>query len=229
MRSAGADKSVKGAKDLQKVLEGDSLHTRKTDEGRKKNMQIIFIRHGKTAGNLEKRYIGKTDEPLCEQGIADLKTRSAAGLYPAADRVIVSPMKRCLETAAILYPQQKPVVVQDLRECDFGVFEGKNYAELNGDTAYQRWIDSAGMAPPPGGEGKADFAKRCCESFWKALEDCGQQERIAVVVHGGTIMALLEAFGVPKRGFYDYQLENGGVYLAECDRKMRELRKVGMM
>ncbi|MDE7212828.1 MAG: histidine phosphatase family protein, partial [Lachnospiraceae bacterium] len=117
-------------------------------------------------------------------------------------------------------------VVQDFRECDFGVFEGKNYAELNGDTAYQRWIDSAGMTPPPNGEGKADFARRCCGSFWKVMEGCEEKERIAVVVHGGTVMALLEAFGVPKRGFYDYQLENGGVYIAECDRKKRELHRV---
>lgn len=36
-------------------------------------MKIIFIRHGKTKGNLEKRYIGKTDESLCEIGIKELK------------------------------------------------------------------------------------------------------------------------------------------------------------
>ena len=30
--------------------------------------EIILIRHGATAGNLERRYIGRTDEPLCEQG-----------------------------------------------------------------------------------------------------------------------------------------------------------------
>ena len=42
----------------------------------------------KTAGNLEKRYIGRTDEPLCELGIAELK----AGRYPGCETVIASPM-----------------------------------------------------------------------------------------------------------------------------------------
>lgn len=35
-------------------------------------MKLIFIRHGKTAGNLERRYIGRTDEPLCDEGIAEI-------------------------------------------------------------------------------------------------------------------------------------------------------------
>lgn len=189
-------------------------------------MKVIFIRHGKTAGNLEKRYIGRTDEPLCEQGRNELLERRAAGIYPQADCVFCSPMKRCAETAELLYPGHRPVLVRDLRETDFGIFEGKNYAELNGDPAYQSWIDSGGTAAPPGGEGKAEFAERCCESFWDALRDCAEDTCAAFVVHGGTIMAVLEAFGVPKRGFYDYQSQNGGGYTAECDRKKRELRNV---
>ena len=90
-------------------------------------MTVYLIRHGKTAGNLTGRYIGATDEPLCSQGIAELQTRA----YPAVQRVFVSPMKRCGETASLLYPGVKQTVVHDLRECDFGLFEGKNYAEMN--------------------------------------------------------------------------------------------------
>lgn len=189
-------------------------------------MKIIFIRHGKTAGNLERRYIGRTDEPLCEQGRDELQKSFAAGIYPQADCVLASPMKRCVETAGLLYPGLQPVIVQDFRECDFGAFEGKNYAELNGDAAYQSWIDSGGTAAPPDGEGKADFAKRCCGSFWEALKACAEDASVAVIVHGGTIMALLEAFGVPKRGFYDYQVGNGDGYIAECDREKHELGNV---
>ena len=64
-------------------------------------MKWVLIRHGKTQGNLEYRYIGsRTDESLCPQGIAELKQKQ----YPAVVRVFVSPMKRCLETAAFLYP-----------------------------------------------------------------------------------------------------------------------------
>ena len=61
-------------------------------------MKIIFIRHGKTAGNLEKRYIGRTDEPLCEEGISELESIK----YPDSDEVLASPMKRCLQTARLI-------------------------------------------------------------------------------------------------------------------------------
>ena len=35
-------------------------------------MKIVLIRHGATAGNIEKRYIGTTDEPLCDTGTAQI-------------------------------------------------------------------------------------------------------------------------------------------------------------
>ena len=35
-------------------------------------MRVDFIRHGKTEGNLEMRYVGRTDEPLSFSGIAEL-------------------------------------------------------------------------------------------------------------------------------------------------------------
>lgn len=45
-------------------------------------MKIVLIRHGATKGNLEKRYIGRTDEDLCGEGIKKLKEDTYAGIYP---------------------------------------------------------------------------------------------------------------------------------------------------
>ena len=98
-------------------------------------MKIIFIRHGQTKGNEEKRYIGRTDESLSQKGIEEIKNR----LYPDVDTVLVSPMKRCVETAKIIYPDSKYIICNDFRECDFGIFEGKNYDELKNDSDYQKW------------------------------------------------------------------------------------------
>lgn len=67
------------------------------------SVKIIFIRHGRTAGNLEKRYIGRTDEPLCKEGITELESIK----YPDCDAVFASPMNRCLQTAKFIYPEKK--------------------------------------------------------------------------------------------------------------------------
>lgn len=62
-------------------------------------MEAILIRHGITNGNIEKRYIGTTDEPLIDSE----KERLRKNIYPDADIIIISPMKRCIQTAEIIY------------------------------------------------------------------------------------------------------------------------------
>ena len=68
-------------------------------------MQILFFRHSMTAGNFERRYLGcKTDEPLCPEGIAFATQQAKQISFPLPEQVFVSPMRRCRETASILFP-----------------------------------------------------------------------------------------------------------------------------
>ena len=182
-------------------------------------MIINFIRHGKTAGNLVKRYIGRTDEPLCEAGIAELKNTA----YPGCDLVISSPMKRCTETAGIIYPSGRIVVYDDLRECDFGDFEGRNHTELSGNEAYQKWLDAGGMGAFPNGEDSADFRERSIRAFLDAVGDNKTFSTISFVVHGGTIMSVLEKFAVPHKEFYEYMTENGHGHVTVFDGEIIEI------
>ncbi|MBQ7886168.1 MAG: histidine phosphatase family protein [Clostridia bacterium] len=179
-------------------------------------MKWVLIRHGQTQGNLGHRYIGsKTDEPLCAQGIAWLEGRT----YPQVHRVFASPLKRCMETARLIYPQIEPEVIEDLRECDFGAFENKSYAELSGRSDYQAWIESGGEMPFPGGESRAEFAARCVAAF----EHLDAQEDAALIVHGGTIMAIMARFAVPKGSYYDFQVRNGEGYALYPDGRYEKI------
>lgn len=174
-------------------------------------MNWVLIRHGKTQGNIEHRYIGRrTDEPLCGQGVRELQEKA----FPAVERVYVSPMRRCIETAALIYPGVPVQIVEDFCECDFGEFENKNYAELNGRVDYQKWIDSGGEMPFPGGESRAQFTQRSLCAFEKLHPT---EENCAIVAHGGTIMAIMEKYARPARGYYDYQVKNAQGYLLHED------------
>ena len=62
------------------------------------NHIIYLIRHARTEGNILGKYIGVTDQPLCQEGIKELEAYIQAGKYPAVDYVFVSPMQRCLQT-----------------------------------------------------------------------------------------------------------------------------------
>lgn len=172
--------------------------------------EIYLIRHGRTYGNTLKRYIGsRTDEPLLDVGKEELKQL----FYPKPEKLYVSPMKRCIETAEILFPKQEFFVADGLRECDFGDFENKNYQELSDNLAYQKWVDSNGTLPFPNGESIEEFKDRCCAAFSDILKQEKKEiQRIAMVVHGGTIMAILEAYGIPKQSYFDYQVKNGKGY-----------------
>ena len=177
-------------------------------------MKIWFIRHGKTKGNLRGAYIGRTDEPLCSQGEAELRENSLSGLYPPGEvleGIAVSPMLRCRQTAQLLFGEVPMKQVPDLRETDFGIFEGKTFAQLEHNPAYRAWLDSGGQIPFPGGESREAFCKRSVDAVGQVLEQWRRAgvAQGAFIVHGGTIMAAMEAFEESRRGFYDWQVKNG--------------------
>ena len=170
--------------------------------------EFLLIRHGKTAGNLTGNYVGcRTDQPLCPQGVAELE---ALPRYPA-DRLYVSPMLRCRQTAAILFPGLDPVVVEDFRECDFGAFENRNFHDLEHDGSYRAWVEGNCAGPIPGGEHPDQFMARCRAAFAPLLERPAEGVT-ALVVHGGTIMAILSGFARPERPYFSYQAKNGRGY-----------------
>ncbi len=172
--------------------------------------EIFLIRHGMTPGNSLGRYIGVTDEPLSPEGKEQLREKT----WPVPERVFTSPLKRCLESAAILFPGVWATVIPELSECNFGEFEGKNYLELSDNPSYQAWIDSDGLSPFPGGESREQFQKRTLQGFERVLSICKTQNltRAALVVHGGTIMTIMEKYGEPKKSFYEWHVKNGDGY-----------------
>lgn len=175
-------------------------------------INVIFIRHGATAGNLERRYIGRTDEPLCPLGIE--QAEKLKGLCKP-DCIFVSPMQRTKQTAEIIFPGMKAEFVEDMRETDFGIFEGKTADELQDNVDYVNWLESMCLGPIPGGERVDDFKNRCCSAFLKIANEVPDGCTVAFVVHGGVIMSTLERFAQPKKGFYDYHIKNGEYILCQ--------------
>jgi len=171
-------------------------------------MTFYLLRHGATKGNLEKRYVGATDEGLLPESRRELEALK----LPAIAKVYASPLRRCLETAEIAFPGAPVEVVPDFRECGFGEFEYRNYEELKELSAYQAWLDSRGQIAFPGGESRMDFCRRVTRAFDEVVEKSGGD--CAVVAHGGTLMAILEARALPRRDFYDYQVAAGHGYAA---------------
>lgn len=182
-------------------------------------MLVYLLRHGKTAWNLEGRYQGRSDIPLCEEGKEELVRAEFA-----PQRVYISPMERAEETARLLFPGAQFIPVSGLEEMDFGAFEGKSFRDLEDNPAYRAWLEGNCAAPCPGGEGREGFSQRVCAAFECLMER--EREQLVIVAHGGTQMAILEKYGRPRRDYFAWQSPNGGGFLLEAEdwERKRELK-----
>ena len=186
-------------------------------------MKIILIRHAKTQGNLEKRYIGRTNEPLCAEGMAQAAALSESGKLPRPIALIVSPYLRCTQTAEILYPDMAYEIADDLRECDFGIFEGKTHDELLRVNEYTVWLSTNCLRDIPDGESVTAFKRRCCSAFTDIVRNRPDDAAVAFVIHGGCIMAILEHFSRPRKEFQEYYVNNCEVVVRSIVRSQNDI------
>ena len=172
---------------------------------------LTLLRHGLCAGETEGRYIGHTDAPLTEAGRSQLRQMREEQIYPQAQALFISPLKRCVETARILYPELKPMELPGLKEYFFGEFENKTPEQLQSHPLFARWIAGEPGLAPPFAEELGRFQARISETFVKlcdGLLKTGTKD-CAVITHGGIIMALLAAFGLPEAPMHDWLTPSG--------------------
>lgn len=196
-------------------------------------MEVILIRHGQTAGNLAGRYIGRTNEPLCQEGIQSVREM---GEFPRISFVYLSPMRRACETAALLFPCAEQAVYDDLREMDFGDFEGRSAKDMEDDAAYRTWVDGGCLGKCPNGESTAEFSARICTAFDRIIRNAvltsnpsgrssennasgAGKTRVIIVAHGGTIMAVMQKYARPSRDYFDWHVKNACGWRASFDEK----------
>lgn len=162
---------------------------------------IHLIRHEKTKGNMERKYVGWTDESIVNQNITcniPIKTNVVYG----------SDLKRCYETSTLYFPTANFEGYPDLKELYFGDFEMKTYDELKDLPIYREWIDLPRTVTPPNGESFQNFEKRVLDCFQRIVNKKGEY---VFIVHGGVIRLLLSKFLMDK-DFQDIHAEHRTIY-----------------
>lgn len=176
-----------------------------------KTLKIHLIRHGITDGNILGQYIGaKTDLPLSPEGLKELQLLRENYEYPQIEALYSSPMLRCKQTGAVLFPDFPPICVENLREYDFGDFEGKTATELEHNPEFIKWTSGANTTPP-NGEDNAEFVKRLCVGLNQIVLDMLEKgiQNSAVIMHGGAMMMLLSACAVPRQKPVEWTSDSG--------------------
>ena len=179
-----------------------------------KSYYIHMIRHGAVSPTLSGRYIGATDVELSDEGRAALRRLDHELAYPYAKVVFSSPLKRCTQSARILYPDMEPLIIDQLSECHFGEWENKTADELKDDETFLKWLAGDPSAKPPRGESNADFTRRIClifENIVDGLIKTGTTDAV-IVTHGGVMTTLLSVYGLPQAKPFDWVCDNGYGY-----------------
>jgi alpha-ribazole phosphatase len=190
---------------------------------------LILVRHGDVEGSRPGMLLGRTELSLSEAGRDQAAATGSLLVGLAVDRFLCSPLARARETADILAdqlfiatPAVKLEVDPNLREMDFGEWEGLTYAEAeNQDPARaHEWSEFAADFAFPGGESLEAFAARVVRAA-KALAGLEQwtgggvgkdASTVLAVTHGGVIRALICYFlGLQLRNYLLFDVGPGSV------------------
>lgn len=183
---------------------------------------LYLIRHAATDANLAKpaHLQGRgRNPPLAAVGVRQAEmTRDALGLHYFG-ACYCSPLKRALQTATILAEphELKPQTVDDLTECDVGIWEGLSWADIENQypEEYQKYMANPARNGYPGGETFADVHERTCRAM-EEIFDNHEGETILVVAHhvvGRVYLAGL--LGLPPSQGRKVSLGNCGISIVE--------------
>jgi alpha-ribazole phosphatase len=181
--------------------------------------RLILVRHGEPEEAARGRCYGKLDVGLSDAGRDQIERVSRALASSDVAVVYASPRQRAVESARIVARPHgvAPVIVDDLGEIDFGLFEGLAYDEaaLAYPEIYRTWMERPTEVAFPGGESFARMRERVARAVL-ALRNAHRRQTVAVVSHGGTNrVALAEALNLASADVFRFDQSFASVNIVD--------------
>ncbi|MFC5822284.1 bifunctional RNase H/acid phosphatase [Nonomuraea insulae] len=181
---------------------------------------LLLLRHGETNLSLERRFSGRGDAELTANGLAQASAaaeRLSRDPY-RLDAIVTSPFKRARQTAEAVAQRTglDVEVYEDLREADFGDWEGHTFTEVQRrwPAELTAWLADPEVAPP-GGESFATTARRV-QSAREWLVERYEGRTVLAISHVTPIKLLLrDALTAPLQSLYRMHLDLACLSLIE--------------
>lgn len=192
------------------------------------SVRLWLVRHGETEWSRVLRHTGWTDVPLTERG----REQAAALAEPlqgiAFAAVLCSPLGRARETLRLARPDLDPELLDDLRERNYGVAEGRSTEQLREqDPDWNSWT-----TPIEGAETIDEVGVRADRAIARAVA-CGRaagggsaaEVRDVLLVAHGHLLRILAARWIEQPGVLGSHLglDVGAVSLLGHERERRVL------
>jgi broad specificity phosphatase PhoE len=179
------------------------------------DLQLWLIRHGETEWSLSGAHTSRTDIPLTARGEQRATKIRDYLAHRKFSLVLVSPLQRARETCRIAGYGDVAQVEENLREWDYGIYEGKTTAEIRKDQPNWSIWDAA----PPQGEPVEHVAARTQLVIDRAAKAGGD---VALFAHAHVLRILAATWlGLPPRGGASFALSTGSVSTLGHERETR--------
>lgn len=181
--------------------------------------ELWLLRHGATEWALSGRHTGSTDLPLLAEGEAE-----ARALAPLLSRqqfaaVYTSPLQRARQTCALAGLGAQAVIEPDLREWDYGRYEGITTAEIR--QTVPGW--TVFTHPCPDGE-RLEQVQQRCEGLISRLVERHPGGKVALFAHGHILRSLAGCWlGLGVGGGALLVLGTAGISVLGQEREQRAL------
>ncbi len=191
---------------------------------------IHLIRHGLTQGIMEDWFYGSMDIPITPEGFGILQEFKEQGVYPEAKEAdfYTTGMLRTNQTLNVIYDNPEHSIIRDLRELNFGDWEGMYFKDMDSMTDWVAWShDLSGTYTFPNGDSAKSFSDRVYRGWDQLMELHKEKEKkmfakgkdaeSVLVCHGGTISVLMATFFPDERpgDFFAWSPETGRGYTLE--------------
>lgn len=180
-------------------------------------MKIYLIRHAKTKANEERRYTGKKDVDISDNGISGILETKKYIKYPENIDMYTSSLKRTKQTLEVIYG--KNVKIKDalpfLNETNFGDFEGLTYQDLYEDKNYLSWINDPYNEVPKNGESYKVFKERVITNFIEFVKKIKSDSLF--MIHGGVIRMIMSTLLDESKNFFEWDIPNGLGYILKYE------------
>ena len=179
---------------------------------------LTLVRHGESEANVRHILSGWLDVNLTDKGRRELEILRNTVKYPASEIYFSSPLKRCIETSHILFPDAEPIIRDDFREINFRSMEGwilSSKEEI--DAYFESWIEDE---PYIDEETISDVMERGSEAILKTVRECRDKglHSATIVMHSGIMRSSVVAlFNLDKSAFLEMSVPNGLGYILEFD------------
>ncbi|MDD3519747.1 MAG: histidine phosphatase family protein [Actinomycetota bacterium] len=193
--------------------------------------KLFLVRHGKTKWNIEGRYQGVTNTNLTSEGVQQAKLSALYLSKVKFSGIYSSPLGRAVETAEAFKKVLKKgyVIRENLKEINFGKWEGLKFDEINEryNYDYQNWLKDPYSNPPTDGESFIALTKRALGELRRIFEENPDNSNILIISHGGLIVSLLVYWlKIPPEKWSSIIQSHGAINIVYLDKNFTYISQI---